>query len=77
MENLKGREHFEDLGVDGAIISEWVLVWEGVDWMYLAQDRDQWPGFCGHGNEPSVSIKGGKFLNWLSDCQLLMKICAS
>jgi len=19
------------------------IVWEGVDWMHLAQDRDQWP----------------------------------
>jgi hypothetical protein len=23
------------------------------------------------GSEPSTSIKGGKFLDWLSDCQLL------
>jgi hypothetical protein len=20
----------------------WEIGWEGVDWMYLAQDRDQW-----------------------------------
>jgi hypothetical protein len=25
-------------------------------------------GSSEHGNEPSVSIKGGKFLDWLSDC---------
>jgi hypothetical protein len=24
-ENLKGRDHFEDTGVDGKIISEWIL----------------------------------------------------
>jgi hypothetical protein len=24
--------------------------------------------FCEHGNEPSGSIKGGEFLDWLSDC---------
>jgi len=24
-ENLKGRDHLEDLGVDGRIISEWIL----------------------------------------------------
>jgi len=24
-----------------------------------------------HGNETSVSIKSGEFLDWLSDCQLL------
>jgi hypothetical protein len=25
-------------------------------------------GFCEHGNEPSGSIKGGEFLDELSDC---------
>jgi len=30
-------------------------------------------GFCEHGNEPSGSIKSGKFLDQLSDCQLLKK----
>jgi hypothetical protein len=37
---------------------------EDVNWMNLAQDRDQ----CEHGNEPSGSIKGREFLDWLSDC---------
>jgi hypothetical protein len=41
-ENLKGREHSEDLGVDGSTILEWILGWEVVDWMHLAQDRDKW-----------------------------------
>jgi len=30
-------------------------------------------GFCEHDNEPSGFIKGGEFLNELSDCQLLKK----
>jgi hypothetical protein len=30
-------------------------------------------GSCEHGNEPSGSIKGGEFLDQLSDCQLLKK----
>jgi hypothetical protein len=30
-------------------------------------------GSCEHGNEPSGPIKGGEFLDYLSDCQLLMK----
>jgi hypothetical protein len=42
-EDLKGRDHWEDLGVNGKNIR---MVhrergWEGVDWMHVAQDRDQ------------------------------------
>jgi hypothetical protein len=36
--------------------------WEGVDWMNVAQDRDQVVGPCEHGNETSGSIKGGEFI---------------
>jgi hypothetical protein len=28
-------------------------------------------GPCEHGNEPSGLIKGGDYLDWMSDCQLL------
>jgi hypothetical protein len=35
--------------------------------IHLAQDRGQWAGSCQHGNEPSGSIKGGEFLDYLSD----------
>jgi len=35
----------------------------GMDWNELAQDRDRWLGTCECGNEPSVSIKCGKFLH--------------
>jgi hypothetical protein len=31
--------------------------WDGMDWINLARDRDQWEGSCEHGNEPSGSIK--------------------
>jgi hypothetical protein len=31
--------------------------WDGMDWINLAEDRDQWEGSCEHGNEPSGSIK--------------------
>jgi hypothetical protein len=43
--NLKGRYHSDDLGVDGTIILETDVrktEWEVVDWMHLAQDKDQW-----------------------------------
>jgi hypothetical protein len=44
LENLKGRDHSEDLGVDEMIMLKWILrevVWEGVHWIQMAQDRDQ------------------------------------
>jgi hypothetical protein len=28
-------------------------------------------GFCEHGNETSGSVKGGEFVDQLSDCQFL------
>jgi hypothetical protein len=34
--NLTGRDHSEDLEVDGKIVRK------GVDWIYLAHYRDQW-----------------------------------
>jgi hypothetical protein len=40
MESLKGRDHTEDLGVDGRIILKWKLGFGGMDWVHLAQDRD-------------------------------------
>jgi hypothetical protein len=43
-ENRKDWDYSEDLGIDGRIILEWILQkgWDGVDWMHVAQDRDQW-----------------------------------
>jgi hypothetical protein len=34
-----------------------------MDWIELAQDRDQWRALGGHGNEPSDSIKCWEFLS--------------
>jgi hypothetical protein len=31
--------------------------WDDMDWIYLAQDRDQLAGSYEHGNEPSMCIK--------------------
>jgi hypothetical protein len=33
-----------------------------MDWIALAQDRDQWRGSCEYGNEPSASLKCGEVL---------------
>jgi hypothetical protein len=43
-ESLKGRDHLEDQGVDGRMGSGWILgrLAGGMDWIQLAQDRDQW-----------------------------------
>jgi hypothetical protein len=63
-EYLKGRYHLEDAGIDRGIIIKWVLRemrWEDVDW--INQNGIQWWILCEHDNEPSASIKGGKFLD--------------
>jgi hypothetical protein len=43
-ESQKERDHQEDQDVGGWIIFKWILKmrWGGMDWIYLAQDRDQW-----------------------------------
>jgi hypothetical protein len=45
------------------------ILYEGVEWIYLAQNRDQ--GSCEHGNEPQGPIKDVEFLDLVSDYQLL------
>jgi hypothetical protein len=39
LENLKGRDHLKDVGIDGKNIR--MDVTEDIKWMHLAQDRDQ------------------------------------
>jgi hypothetical protein len=41
--NLKRRDHSLDLDVDGRIrLNLREIGWEGMDWILLAQDRNQW-----------------------------------
>jgi hypothetical protein len=39
---MKGRDQSEDLSVDGRIILEWISSKYAVDWIHLAQNKDQW-----------------------------------
>jgi hypothetical protein len=42
-ENLKGRDHSEDLGINGRLMLEWTVgTWEDVNWMHLTQNRYLW-----------------------------------
>jgi hypothetical protein len=41
--------------------------------MYLPHDTGAVAGSCEHSNKHSGSIKGAKFLDLLSDCQLLKR----
>jgi hypothetical protein len=42
-ESQKERDHLEDQDVGGWTILKWILErWGGMDWIDLAQDRDQW-----------------------------------
>jgi hypothetical protein len=37
------RDHWEDRDVNGWTILGWILGrWDGVDWIDIAQNRDQW-----------------------------------
>jgi hypothetical protein len=38
----KVRDHSEDISLDGKIILEWKIRWEGREWIHLAQDSEQW-----------------------------------
>jgi hypothetical protein len=40
-ENLRERDHLEDLYVDVLIILKWMIKKWGTDWIELAQDRDR------------------------------------
>jgi hypothetical protein len=60
-ENLGERDHLVDPGLDWRIILRWIFrkgdvgVWTGLSWLRIET--------CECGNEPSVSIKCGKFLD--------------
>jgi len=46
VENLKGRDHLEDLGIDERIITEWILgkqgkkLWTGFIWLKIGNSGE-------------------------------------
>jgi hypothetical protein len=42
--NPEGKRPLRDLGVLGKIIDLEEMGWEGVVWVHLVQDRNQWQG---------------------------------
>jgi hypothetical protein len=45
MENLRERDHLQDLRVGGSTIYKFAIQdigWKGLDWINLAEDRDNW-----------------------------------
>jgi hypothetical protein len=59
----EGKDHSEDLGVDGRIILDWMLGKQGGTCEIDASVLGWGPvvGCCEHDNEPSGSIKEGEF----------------
>jgi hypothetical protein len=66
LENLKRRDHLEELGLDGRIILKWMfreICCEGVDWMRMVQDRQKWRAVVNAVMEIRFTQKVGNFLS--------------
>jgi hypothetical protein len=60
LENLKRRDHSEDIGVGGRIIGSCGLDSSGSEYGPSVGSRER-------GDELSGSIKGEEFIDWMSD----------
>jgi len=68
---LRGRDHWEDLGIDGRKILKWMMKEMGcrtIALIGLTEDRDRWQAVVNTVIEPSGSVKCGEFLNYLRTC---------
>ena len=63
-ENLRERDNWEGMGVDGKIISEGLqeISWNGAEWTTLAQDRDWWQALVNTAMNILVPQNAGNFL---------------
>ena len=62
--NLRERDHWGDLDVDGRIVLRWIFgKWEGWRLDGVGSGWGQMAGTCEYGNELSGSIKCGEFLD--------------
>jgi hypothetical protein len=59
--------------VDNIKIDLGEIGWDGMDWVDLAQDRDQWRALVNTVMNLWVPYNPGKFFKWLHNWQLLMK----
>jgi hypothetical protein len=63
-ESQKERDHWEDQGIVGWTILKWILEREDdMDWINLAQDRDQRRALANTVMNLRVSLNAGKFLS--------------
>jgi hypothetical protein len=65
LENLKRRDPLQrprQRWEDNIRMDLRERVWEGFDWVHLAQDRNQWQDLV-NSDAPSCSIKGMEFLD--------------
>jgi hypothetical protein len=61
-DNMKGKERSEDLREDNIKMDLREAVCEGVDWIHLVQDRDQWRVTENTVMNLFVPYKAGNFL---------------
>jgi hypothetical protein len=64
----KETGHWKDQDVGG-----WTIGWDGVDWIDMAQDRDQWKALVNAVLNFSGSVKCWEVFEWLHKWGLLKK----